>query len=598
MKLLWRVVKWFIFGVFCIACIAGIGAYYLASRLLRALPVSYSLEPGPSIFTYRLRDIRYQSAKFQISANQVIAGNLFCTLIELLFKHPIAGGIQIDTVTIGGNLVKDVINAKNSPLYERRENNKVSLKRVIWALKSPVFRFPRVQIAAIQIEGFPFSIENIRLEGGFLSGELFHREHSDLHFEFSIKIKSLRKAMQAWSGCDDPLRAFGDALDKFKGSVHAKNVPISAIASYISPRIRPFGALTGTLAIKSGKAYGNVELSGVETRPVGHVGTMHDLRCRVNFEEDTIRIENASAQFRQGNMVLTGSVTHKRWRAFRFNLHTSGSNVPLLQKNGAMLFGDVDFSLITEAQGKGPMRTSLSGNVNFLPSQWSVETIKPKKAAGVFPHTKITLPKDWNINVSVGGNRFLHVSMPYFHGALSVQATIYGTLGAPVIHGQGVISQGVILFPFARFRVTQGNITLDPTHFTPIWDVESETRLYNYSLRLRLFGEGFTPTCMFSSSPTLPNSAIINMVTSGRLPGNKVGTFSDRNQASILGVYLGSNLFGGDFADHIHIQTSQDVCDGGKDMIEIEFTINNKNSIIVERNQYGNYNVDMKMKIL
>lgn len=597
MKLLWQIVRWSILGVFCLACVAGVGAYYLASRLLRALPISYTQEPGPSIFTHRLRDIRYQSPRLQISANQLIAGNLFFALAELLLKHPLVGGIQADTVTIGGSLMKDAMNVENSPLHGRRGNSKTNLKRVIWALKSPIFRFPVVQIRKVQIEGFPFSIENIRLDDGFLSGELSHLGHPDLRFEFGIKVKSLRKALQAWLSYDDPLKAFGAALNKFKGSIHIKGVPLNALAPYISPEVRPLGAVTGTLVIKSGKAYGNIELSGVETRSVGQMGIMHDLQCRVTFEGDTIRIEGASAQFRQGDMVLTGTVTHRRWRDFRFNLHASGSNVPLLQKNGAMLFGDVDFSLVTEVQEKGLAKTTLSGNVNFLPSQWYMETIKPKKGTNVLPRSKIALPKNWDVNISLSGDRFLRINMPYFHGLLSAQATVYGTTGAPTIHGQGIISQGVILFPFARFRVTQGNITLDPTRFTPIWDVDSETRLYNYSLRLRLFGEGFTPTCMFSSSPTLPNGAIINMITSGRLPGNRMSTFSDRNQASILGVYLGSNLLGGDFADRIHIQMGQDVCDGGKDAIEIEFIINEGNSIIVERDRYTNYNIDVKIKI-
>jgi hypothetical protein len=594
-KLLWQIVKWSILGVLCIACVAGAGTYYLAARLLRALPVSYGRESGSSIFIHRLRDIRYQSAKFQISANQAITGNLFFAFIELLLQHPLAGGIQVDTVTIGGNSVLDAINA---PFHGKRENGKTNLKRAIWALKFPIFRFPKVQVRKVQIENFPISIENISLDGGFLGGELFHREHPDLRLEFNIKVKSLRKALQAWLNCDDSLRAFWAALNKFKGSIHAENIPTNVLTPYAPTEIRPLGTVTGTLAIKSGKAYGNIELLGVETRPIGGMGIMRDLQCRMNFEGDTVRVEGASAQFRQGDVMLTGTVTHKRWRDFQFNLHASGSNVPLLQRNGALLFGDADFGLVTESQERGgPMKTTLSGNVNFLPSQWYAETIKPKKGAITLPHGKITLPKDWDINVSLSGDRFLRIDMPYFHGLLSAQATIHGTIGTPVIHGQSVISQGVILFPFARFRITQGTITLDPTHFTPIWDVDSETRLYNYSLRLRLFGEGFTPTCMFNSSPTLPNGTIINMVTSGRLPGNKVGTFFDRNQAGILGIYLGSNLFGGDFADRIRIQMGQDICDGARDTIEIEFIINKGNSIIVERDRYGNCNVDAKIKI-
>ncbi|MDR2341350.1 MAG: translocation/assembly module TamB [Puniceicoccales bacterium] len=532
-----------------------------------------------------------------MSTNQIITGNLFFTLIELLFKYPFAGRIQVDTVTIGGSFVKNIINSENSLHYDKFGDSRVNIKRIIWALKSPIFHFSGMQIKKIQIEGSSFSIENIRLDDSFLSGELLHRDCPDLRFEFNIKMRSLRKALQAWLNCADPLKAFWAALDKFKGAIHAKNVPISMLMPNVPLRSRPQGMINSTLTVKSGKAYGNIELLDIETRTVGQAGGIHDLQCRINFDGDTISIEGASAKFRQGGMSLTGTVSHKRWHDFQFNLHASGSNAPLFHKNGAMFFGDIDFSLVTDAQERGSAKTTLSGNVNFLPSQWYAETVKPKKMAGSFPHSEIIFPKDWNINISLSGDRFLRINMPYFHGVLSAQATIYGTTGAPVIHGQGIISQGVILFPFARFRITHGNITLDPSHFTPIWDVDSESRLYNYSLRLRLFGEGFTPTCTFSSSPTLPNGAIINMITSGRMPGNKVGTFFDRNQASVLGVYLGSNLFGGNFADRVRIQMGQDICDGGKDTIEVEFIINNTYSVIVERDRHSNSSADMKIRI-
>jgi hypothetical protein len=598
-KLLWRIVKWSILGIFCISCVVGVGAYYLVSRLLRVIPISYNLQAGHSSFTHCLQDIRYQSTKLQISVNQVMTGNLFSALTELLFKYPFTGGIQADTVTIGGNLIKEAINRENLPPQNGHEsNNGATIKRFILALKSPIFRFPKIQIKKIQIEDFPFSIENIHFEDGFLSCELFHRDRSDLCLEFSIKVKSLRKALQAWQATDDSLKAFWAALNKFNGYVHAESIPINVLARYISLQIRPFGTLTGTLALKSGKAYGNIKLFGIETRPMNNVGIIRDLQCCVNFDGDVIRIEEASAHFRQGEMALNGTIEHKRWQNFQFNLHASGFKVPLFQKNGALLVGDVDFGLVTEVSEQGPIKTTLSGNVNFLPSRWYAETIKPKKDTNIFLHDRITLPKNWDVNISLNGDQFLRVNMPYFHGVLSAHATIYGTTGAPAIYGQGIINQGVILFPFARFRITQGVITIDPTHFTPIWDVDSETRLYNYNLRLHLFGEGFTPTCLFSASPTLSNGAIINMITAGRQPGNKTGAFSDRNQASILGVYLGSNLLGGNFADRVRIQMGQDVYDGGNEAIQFEFVINSGSSVLVERDRFNNYNVDIKIKIL
>ncbi|MDR1437662.1 MAG: translocation/assembly module TamB domain-containing protein [Puniceicoccales bacterium] len=581
---------------------AAVGFSFAIPRMAKRLQISYEVVKSTQPATVRLRNVHYCLAHLEAHADEVILLKPLHFFSQFFFHRFPTGHIQVQNLTVGIG-IRDVDAKLFGGSGDGERQLLQFLENVIGALKSPILRHCDVGIRSIKFSNLPIRLENVKVHRGTVEFYLVDGGKNRI-LSFSTHFSSLRSTLRAIhrrlaSGqkiSHMPSHLLGGIFKNFTGSLELNDFPVSLLGYALPELLKPHGVINGNLLFRDGQSIGSLQVDGVQSRPIHSIGVIRELQARVQFEPNVVHVKDLQLQFQRGTLRIGGNILHEGWKNFRFFLDGSGSNVSLVQDSGLQVSGNVNCKLRTLRRGKR-RTTSLSGTVELLPSLWYIEGVQSAAAFRQFSPKDALFPKDWVLDIQIGGERFLRINAPYFRGIISAQAAISGTAAVPIVYGQAVISEGSILFPFARFRIFRGTLTVDPTHLKPFWDVDAEARLHSYDLRLHLAGKGFAPIFNFSSTPSLSNGDIIAMITAGQLPDRRSIISGERNPFGALGAYFGTSIFGDDFADRMHLQVGQDLTKNGRETMELEYILDERHSILAEYDRYDNYGVDMRFKI-
>ncbi|MDR0428543.1 MAG: translocation/assembly module TamB, partial [Puniceicoccales bacterium] len=565
-------------------------------RLAKFLKISHGPTKTEKASHIELCDVRWQLGNVQFHGDKIMLLKPLFFLPKILTGNPKGHHMQVGILTI--SLAKNLRTIDNSDEKILR-----MLRYAIATLKNPLLRLVNISIDRIQWEEGPLWLKNVQLKGNMIHFQLWRNEEERI-LTCSLQINALRGAlrtMQREIASEEKIskilpHAAIFMLQKLNGTLQFHQFPISLVAPLLPVAVKPQGIIHGDLQFRDGMPVGLLSIVGLQSRPISGIGVMHDLQCSLKFEPNTIAIEGIEMCIKRGQWHMDGTIHHDHWRNPLYRLHAQGKNVPLLQSAGLDICGNVDCQLDTMRRGNR-RTTRLTGNVELLPSIWLMEGMQPLTLPHLTEGNEKLFPEDWNLSIRVNGERFLRINTPYFRGIISAQATVNGTFVVPVIYAQAVVSEGSILFPFARFRITHGTITIDPTHGKPLWNVDSEAQLHNYDLRLHLGGNGNVPVFNFSSTPSLSNGDIVAMLTTGRLPDQRRIISGERNPFGALSAYFGMSILGNDFTDRMRLQVGQNITESGKETMELEYIIDGRHSILAEYDRYDNYGMDIRLKI-
>lgn len=288
----------------------------------------------------------------------------------------------------------------------------------------------------------------------------------------------------------------------------------------------------------------------------------------------------------------------------RFDLKVEGENVPFVRAPGLIVRGSPQVGIRTDDRGT----TWLEGKILLNDSFFTIDLaalgqMNTGDPAGRFPYFSIQEEPlaNWRLNLDVEGEDFMRVRTPVFEGRVSADLKMLGSLSEPLAFGQATLLRGVVMFPFANFRIQQGRVTItedDP--YRPVIDVTATGRAYGYDIIMRLEGTPDEPTITFTSTPGLEQSDILLMVTAGRMP---VGDDrSTQSRLAGLGLFVGNSILidlglVDPLDDQLQVYVGEDVTVTGKDTIRVIYRINETWALVGQYDRFDAYTLDAKWTI-
>lgn len=391
------------------------------------------------------------------------------------------------------------------------------------------------------------------------------------------------------------------------GQLRVQNARLSALSRYVPEVLAPEGVLNLALKLDDGgKLDGWLAVTNAATRSLGSLPPIRNINARLKFNGVHASLDQCDAELGGQPLQISGRSDFPSDGPLAYQIHLTGTNLPLARRPDFLLRGDLDLSL----QGGSQAPTALDGKVNLrhgLLVRYLSDLlwIGPRRPAVRPPYFSVTNQPfaNWKLGVNIQGDHFLHVQTPVFSCVASADANLEGTLETPVLTGGARINSGQIKFPFGTLQVNEGRASLngnDPRG--PDLDFHASGTAYNYDVRMDVTGPASDANVLFSSTPPLNSEEILLLLTAGQIPQNEYA-FSTEARAGRLATFLGKDWLGrftGDLGGQPRwiIRSGEHISEQGRLTYSVEYRITDRWSIIGDYDQYDQYNANLKWRII
>ena len=440
---------------------------------------------------------------------------------------------------------------------------------------------------------------SLDIESDYLKAE------SEIFLNAEEQLVSLHSGMPVnkkfW---EDVFSGRSPELTGVEGLAEASKIPIKVLRAFLPDVVKEQGTLTVNIKFSSDDQWqGSLIVEGMSTYPLMPMGPIDNIHSFISFNKQEANIQTFSGLLGSQPVVLSGRVNYKDIEKPVLDLELKGEDVPILRSPGLVLKANVDLTAKT-ALGK----TTIAGNI-LLKEGFALLTFSDFKTSMGSPGSnppyfsvKNPLVADWGLDILIEGKDFLTLDTPVLKSKFSAHLELSGTLEDPVSIGEITLDGGTIKFPFTTFTIQQGEILLNESNpYSPQLAITGTGKTYGYDITMNIGGTADDPQITFTSSPPLESGQILLMVTSGQIPQSTQQRSTSQRLGS-LGLFLGSGVlkdFGGqsDLADRITIRVGEQISETGQDTINVEYKINDRFSIVGERDRYDAYNVDLLWQI-
>jgi autotransporter translocation and assembly factor TamB len=322
---------------------------------------------------------------------------------------------------------------------------------------------------------------------------------------------------------------FGDT--PIKAHLDMPETDVGFLREYASDKIRN---LPGKMRIQADVS-GTVKAPVIEAAADLHISeiawvkadlpSVRDVRVRIRANDRKIRVEDISAIMAGGRVKIAGDVDATNFKEPTVTLKVNAYE--------ALIFRDPTTSLRANANltCEGTLKAArVSGLVElvrgriFKEIDLTPELSLPSDVPPLPPDTQrreASLPipamlSDWTFNVAVKTHDPILIAGNLANGALSIDASIFGTGAVPVISGGGTIDRLYLKLPYSIVKITKGVITLNPEKpMDPALDLRGESRVGNHDITLYVYGDSSAPKTRFTSIPPMPEADIVTLLATG-----------------------------------------------------------------------------------
>ncbi len=110
----------------------------------------------------------------------------------------------------------------------------------------------------------------------------------------------------------------------------------------------------------------------------------------------------------------------------------------------------------------------------------------------------------------------IKVQTPFLTAEAHLGVILRGEASHPAIEGTIELANGTFAFPYKPLFVTQGTLTLSPTHPDgPLINLTAKNKIRTYTVTMRVTGSLLQPNVSFESSPQLSEEGIITLLLAG-----------------------------------------------------------------------------------
>ncbi len=419
------------------------------------------------------------------------------------------------------------------------------------------------------------------------------------------------KGHASWDAWRHAREVGAEAWRDVEFSFAADRMPMGLASRAVPTLLAPEGDVSFAMKHRPDRGFsGFLWLAGAALRPLPPLGTVRDIRGRVELDGYDVQLPELGALIGGRPITITGRANVVRTDRPVFDVHLTSARVPLVRQPGLVLRAGVDVTVAQTADQPAHISGSVdlgqsvfvSDLVSLLPTSGAVTT--PEQRPPYFSVRERPFA-EWTLDVAVHGDDFLRIENPFFKGRISADFQLGGTLAEPRAIGRVWSDHGSIIFPFGTLRVDQLEVALSAQNpYVPALLATAGTRLYGYDVRLEASGSAADPRLLFSSDPPLTSQQVFLLLTTGEIP-DTAHTFSTSERAQRLALFVGRNLAsslglgsGPGDSDRLVIRSGEDFSREGGETLYVQYNLDGNWSVVAEKDRFDAYNGGIKFRLI
>ncbi|MGH9904613.1 MAG: translocation/assembly module TamB domain-containing protein, partial [Pyrinomonadaceae bacterium] len=282
------------------------------------------------------------------------------------------------------------------------------------------------------------------------------------------------------------------------------DVSVRVTGSYESPR------LTGTASVAGGSVS---VLLGNER------WTISNLKSVVRFTADQAQIESLNGTMGGGRVTASGGARLEGFTVAEFLVNVRGENVIVPFPEGFRSTVDTDLEI------KGSAREQLIGGlVRLRRTEYTTDIeladlINFRREESIEEGGELEITRTALFNdLRVEGRNALVVRNNLADLVGSVSLRLDGPVKDPVIAGRVTATSGTLNFRNDQYEITRALMDLPARrNADPIINIQGESQIRGYRVRVSLTGPLSQPQAVVSSDPALPQADVVSLITTGQL---------------------------------------------------------------------------------
>ena len=250
-----------------------------------------------------------------------------------------------------------------------------------------------------------------------------------------------------------------------------------------------------------------------------------DLKARVSFEGEQIKIEDISALLAGGSAKIGGTINLKDIKNPGFDIKIAAQDALLVRDESISQRANANLAVLgslskADVSGRVDLtRGRVFKEIEFLPLSLPESLPPPPASARRAAAAAVQAPPpfdQWTFNIDIGTHDPIRLLGNILNGGVLVDLHARGTGAAPTLEGKVTLDGARLRLPFSRVALTRGNILFSKEKLLePELDIEGESLVDRYHVTLAATGSALDPKVRFSSSPPLSEGDIATLLATG-----------------------------------------------------------------------------------
>lgn len=251
------------------------------------------------------------------------------------------------------------------------------------------------------------------------------------------------------------------------------------------------------------------------------------------FRENALNFDRFKGEIGGGTFALGGKVGVADLKNPTFDLQLKADKVLVKRDDSITVRTDTDLKV-----GGALNAGTVSGTVYVTQSRFFKEIDilpiglpgKPKPAPKSAPaEMNISLPAPldtwkFDIGIKTRENDPFLVRGNLANGRVALNLQLGGEGKQPFMEGTVTIEQFTGSLPFSQISVENGHVYFTrESHFMPTLDIQSVSKIREYTVTAYIFGNALEPQLQLSSEPPLPHADIVSLIATGTTTGELSG---------------------------------------------------------------------------
>lgn len=303
------------------------------------------------------------------------------------------------------------------------------------------------------------------------------------------------------------------------------------VLNSISPNV--FLSGTAEAAVRVGGTYEQPRLMGTASISGASIATLvgterlmlSNVKGLVRFNQNQASIDSLTATLGGGRVTASGGALLDGFTLARFRLSVHGDDVTVPYPQGFRTIADADLDI------SGSTREQIvTGTVNLRRAEYTedielADLINSRREASLTEGDGAGFAASTQLDLRVEGRDALVVNNNLADVVGSVSLRVVGPVEDPIISGRISATRGTLNFRNDRYELTRAFIDLPPRRDAdPLLNIQAESEIRGYTVVVSLTGPLSQPLATVRSDPSLPQSDVVSLITTGNLSSGETST--------------------------------------------------------------------------